>query len=88
MRAMPCWRQSRKGIRATLQRLLVMHADVNFTLDGTTPLHLAAEKGYPDIVRTLIGYGADYRIKNALGQDAAGGRPGQKEVRADGRDTP
>jgi hypothetical protein len=57
-----------KGDRATLQRLLVMHADVNFTLDGTTPLHLAAEKGYPDIVRTLIGYGADYRIKNALGK--------------------
>lgn len=57
-----------KGDRATLQRLLVMHTDVNFTLDGTTPLHLAAEKGYPDMVRTLIGYGADYRIKNALGK--------------------
>ncbi|OIQ96957.1 ankyrin repeat protein [mine drainage metagenome] len=57
-----------KGDRATLQRLLVMHADVNFTLGGTTPLHLAAERGYPDMVQTLIGYGADYRIKNALGQ--------------------
>lgn len=59
-----------KGDQATLQRLLVMNADVNFTLDGTTPLHLAAGKGYPEIVRMLIGYGADFRVKNAEGKTA------------------
>lgn len=59
-----------KGDRAALQRLLVMHADVNFSFEGTTPLHLAAEKGYPDIVRTLISYGADFRMKNAQGRTA------------------
>jgi hypothetical protein len=59
-----------KGDQATLHRLLVMNVSVNFTLDGTSPLHLAAEKGYPDIVRTLINYGADFRRKNAEGKTA------------------
>jgi hypothetical protein len=59
-----------KGDQATLQRLLIMNADVNFSLDGTTPLHLAAGKGYPEIVRMLIGYGADFRVKNAEGKTA------------------
>ena len=57
-----------KGNQAALQRLLVMNENVNFTLNGTTPLHLAAEKGYPEIVRILISYGADYRKKNAAGK--------------------
>ncbi len=57
-----------RGDQATLYRLLVKNASVNFTLNGTTPLHLAAEKGYPEIVRLLIGYGADFRVKNAEGK--------------------
>jgi ankyrin repeat protein len=35
-----------------------------------TPLHFAAERGYPEIVRILISYGADYRKKNAEGKTA------------------
>lgn len=57
-----------KGDRVTLQSLLLTNPGVNFSLNGTTPLHLAAEKGYPDIVRLLIGYGADFRKKNAYGK--------------------
>jgi hypothetical protein len=59
-----------KGDQATLHRMLVMNVNVNFTHNGTTPLHLAAEKGYPDIVQLLIKYGADYRKKNAEGLTA------------------
>jgi hypothetical protein len=59
-----------KGDQAALHRMLVMNANVNFTHKGTTPLHLAAEKGYPDIVQLLIKYGADYRKKNADGLTA------------------
>jgi Ankyrin repeats (many copies) len=57
-----------KGDRPTLHRLLVGNIGVNFTLNGMSPLHLAAEKGYPDIVRMLISYGADFRIRNAEGK--------------------
>jgi hypothetical protein len=59
-----------KGDQVTLHRMLVMNVDVNFTQDGSTPLHLAAEKGYPDIVRLLINFGADFRKKNAEGKTA------------------
>lgn len=59
-----------RGDQLTLQRMLVMNAEVNFTLNGTTPLHLAAEKGYPEMVRILISHGADYRKKNAQGLTA------------------
>ncbi len=57
-----------KGDHATVHRLLVMRVDPNFTLNGMMPLHLAAEKGYPEIVRMLIGHGADFRKKNAEGK--------------------
>lgn len=57
-----------KGDQVVLQRLLLVNPSVNFTLNGTTPLHLAAEKGFPDIVRLLIGYGADFRKKNEYGK--------------------
>jgi hypothetical protein len=59
-----------RGDQAALLRLLVMNAGVNFIYEGTTPLHLAAEKGYPEIVRLLISYGADYRKKNEEGMTA------------------
>ncbi len=59
-----------KGNQASLQRFLDMKVDVNFSFDGTTPLHLAAEKGYPKIVLQLINHGADYSAKNADGMTA------------------
>jgi hypothetical protein len=59
-----------RGDQVALHRMLVMNASANFALEGTTPLHLAAEKGYPEIVRLLIRYGADYRKKNAQGMTA------------------
>lgn len=67
------WRQEMfaaisSGNQAAVHRLLVMNIDVNFTLNGMTPLHLAAEKGYPEIVRLLISHGADFRRKNAEGK--------------------
>jgi hypothetical protein len=57
-----------KGEKAVVQRLLAMNSNVNFTLNGTTPLHLAAEKGYPEIVQLLVAYGADFRKENAEGK--------------------
>lgn len=59
-----------RGDQVMLQRLLAMNASPNFTFNGTTPLHLAAERGYPEMVRLLISYGADYRKKNAEGLTA------------------
>jgi ankyrin repeat protein len=59
-----------RGDQVTLHRMLVMNPDVNFIQDGMTPLHFAAERGYPEIVRLLISYGADYRTKNAQGKTA------------------
>ncbi len=59
-----------KGNVPAIHRLLVMNIDVNFSVDGMTPLHLAAQKGYPDIVRLLITHGADYRKRNAEGKTA------------------
>jgi hypothetical protein len=57
-----------EGDKATLFRLFAMHRSANFTENGTTPLHLAAEKGNPDIVQMLISHGADFRKKNAAGK--------------------
>ncbi len=59
-----------KGDVATLGQLLTMKIDINFYLDGTTPIHLATEKGYSEIVQILIDHGANFRLK-----DAAGRRP-------------
>ena len=59
-----------RGDQLTLHRMLVMNTNTNFTFEGMTPLHLAAEKGYPEIVRLLISYGADYRKKNDAGVTA------------------
>lgn len=59
-----------KGNQATLQRFLDRKVSVNFSFYGATPLHLAAEKGYPAIVQQLINHGADYSAKNADGMTA------------------
>jgi hypothetical protein len=59
-----------RGDHAAVHRLLVMNVNPNFFVNGTTPLHLAAEKGYPEIVQLLINYRADFRKKNAAGKTA------------------
>jgi ankyrin repeat protein len=57
-----------RGDMVTLKGLLAMNVSVNFVLDGTTPLHVAAEKGYSEIVQLLIDHGANFRIENADGK--------------------
>lgn len=57
-----------KGDLATLQQLLEMKVDANFFLGGKTPIHLATEKGYSEIVRALIYHGANFRLKDADGR--------------------
>lgn len=56
------------GDIATVRKLLAMDTTlINFTLNGTTPLHLATEKGYSSIVKLLIDHGADLLAQNAEG---------------------
>jgi hypothetical protein len=57
-----------KGDLATVNHLLRMNTEVNFYQDGTTPIHLATEKGYSEIVQALIRNGANFRLKNAAGR--------------------
>jgi len=57
-----------RGDMVALKGLVAMNVSVNFTQDGTTPLHVAAEKGYSDIVQLLIDHGANFRIENANGK--------------------
>ncbi len=58
-----------KGDIATVRKLIAARKDtINFTLNGTTPLHLATEKGYSSIVELLIENGADVLAMNAAGQ--------------------
>ncbi len=39
--------------------------------DGRTPLHLAAEKGHPEIIKLLIDKGAKVDIKDNVGPSSA-----------------
>ncbi len=55
------------GDIGTVRRLLGMNVAVNFALNGTTPLHVATEKGYSNIVELLLEQGADVLAKNANG---------------------
>lgn len=57
-----------KGDQARVSELLAMNIEVNFFEEGITPLHLAAEKGYPEIVRLLVNSGADIDALNEAGQ--------------------
>jgi len=57
-----------KGDLVTLRGLLAMNAAINFILNGTTPLHLATEKGYSNVVQLLLDHGADFLAVNAQGQ--------------------
>jgi lysylphosphatidylglycerol synthetase-like protein (DUF2156 family) len=57
-----------KGDVVSVKGLLAMNVGVNFVQEGTTPLHLAADRGYVEIVQLLINHGASPRALNASGQ--------------------
>lgn len=57
-----------RGDQAGLIDLLNQDINVNFFAGGITPLHLAAEKGYPAIVKLLVNYGADINAQSSTGQ--------------------
>ncbi len=51
-----------------IRDLLKNGIGVDFSLNGTTPLHMATEKGYSSIVTLLIENGANLLAQNAHGQ--------------------
>lgn len=53
------------GCAACICSLLMVHLQVS-TVDGTTPLHAAASSGQSDVVRVLLGVGADASAKNKV----------------------
>lgn len=57
-----------KGDQARVHELLSSSANMNFYEQGFTPLHLAVERGYPDIVRMLVNSGANIEAQNAEGK--------------------
>ncbi len=60
-----------RGNLAWTYRLIAMGADVNVRNDaGQTPLMLAAEKGYADMVQILIQNGANPKLVNNQGESA------------------
>ncbi len=56
-----------RGDINTIRKLIESGTPVNFSMNGTTPLHLATEKGYSSIVKLLIDSGADLLAQNAEG---------------------
>lgn len=56
------------GDMASVRKLLEAGFSVNFTLDGSTPLHMATAKGYSNIVKLLIDHGADLLAQDKDGQ--------------------
>jgi len=60
-----------RGNLAWTYRLIAMGADVNVRNEaGQTPLMLAAEKGYADMVQILIQHGANPKLANNQGESA------------------
>ncbi len=57
-----------RGKIEIIRDLLQNGTVANFSLYGTTPLHMAAEKGYSSIVQLLIENGANLLAHNAKGQ--------------------
>jgi ankyrin repeat protein len=54
------WCASALGVRDAVARELEAGADPDTAGDqGTTPLHVAAEYGHPEVVESLLGAGAD-----------------------------
>jgi ankyrin repeat protein len=63
---------TRGGFQAVVEVLLAHKADVNAhftTINQTlTPLHLAAEKGYANLIKLLLAAGANPNVENSEGQ--------------------
>lgn len=59
-----------RGEMSLVRRLLDMGVDPNATVEGRTPLMVAAEHGYTDMVQLLLERGADANAKNEAGQTA------------------
>ncbi len=50
-----------------IRQMIAADPDVNFKVNGATPLHIAAQKGYSAIAQLLIEAGADLLAENADG---------------------
>lgn len=59
-----------KGDLTKLHWLLNKNVQINFTHEGVSPVILAAERGYTDIMQVLLSHGVDFRVKNAEGKTA------------------
>ena len=59
-----------KGDLTKLHWLLNANVEINFSEDGVTPVILAAEKGYTDVIQSLISHGVDLSVMNPSGQTA------------------
>ena len=59
-----------KGDLTKLHWLLNANVEINFAENGVTPVILAAEKGYTDVIQSLINYGVDLSVMNPAGQTA------------------
>ena len=58
------------GKIALVRELLENNVEANFVINGHTPLHLATEKGYPNIVQLLVDNGADLLAQDVHGNTA------------------
>lgn len=57
-----------KGDLTKLNWLLSNNVEINFTEDGVSPVILAAEKGYTDVMQLLINHGVDLNVMNSDGK--------------------
>lgn len=56
------------GNEETVKDLIILGADVNtFSQNGNTPLHLAIEQGYLEIIKILVQSGADVNLRDTYG---------------------
>jgi len=58
------------GKISLVRELIANNVEVNFVIHGHTPLHLATEKGYPNLVQLLIDNGADLLAQDVKGHTA------------------
>lgn len=58
----------KKGDLTKLHWLLSKNVEINFSQGGVSPVILAAEKGYTDIMQVLLNHGVDLRVMNAEGK--------------------
>jgi len=56
-------------VQDAVRVLLEAHADVNVQAEnGDSPLHDAAENGHEDVVKLLLDYGANPKLRNRDGK--------------------